>query len=73
MALQEKATARVDRSRPLDYKPLREYVLLRGRRRSNDDIEVVRRGLAHVAAEIRRLIARVEIEKGQPVKVIMKG
>ncbi len=71
--LKETAATATTRAKHLDYRPLREYVLLRGRRRSNDDIEMVRRGLAHIAAEIRRVVERVEVIKGERVKVIVKG
>ena len=75
--LREKAATRVERSRPLDIgidniddDPLAEYILFEGERRvPKDKVEQVRVGRAHIAAEIRRLVARVEIEKGQPVKI----
>ena len=77
-ALKEKATARVDLSRPLDLDldddPVAEYILFEGDRRvPKDKVELVRRGRAHIAAEIRRVVERVEVEKGQPVKVIPKA
>jgi DNA invertase Pin-like site-specific DNA recombinase len=73
--LKEKATAVVDRSRPLDLdldldSPVSEYIMWEGERTvPKDKVEQVRAGRAHIAAEIRRLVARVEIEKGQPVKI----
>jgi len=76
--LREKATARIDLSRPLDLTidgdPVGEYIIFEGERRvPKDKVELVRAGRAHIAAEIRRVVERVEVEKGQPVKVIPKA
>ncbi len=76
--LREKAATATTRARALDLTidgdPVGEYILFEGERRvPADKVELVRRGRAHIAAEIRRVVERVEVEKGQPVKVILKG
>ena len=38
-----------------------------------DKVELVRRGRAHIAADIRRMVERVEVIKGEPVKVIPRS
>lgn len=54
----------------LDDDPVAEYILFEGDRPvPKDKVEAVRAGRAHIAAEIRRLVERVEIEKGQPIKI----
>lgn len=77
-ALQEKGAARVDLSRPLDLDldddPVMEYILFEGDRPvPKDKVEAVRAGRAHIAAEIRRVVERVEVIKGESVKIIPKG
>jgi DNA invertase Pin-like site-specific DNA recombinase len=78
--LREKAATATTRARPLDIgianiddDPLGEYIIFEGERRvPADKVELVRRGRAHIAAEIRRVVERVEVIKGEPVKVIPK-
>ena len=76
--LREKAATVVERSRPLDLglddDPVAEYILFEGNRPvPKNKVEAVRAGRAHIAAEIRRAVERVEVEKGQPVKIALKS
>ena len=76
--LKEQATTATTRARPLDLDidddPIGEYILFEGERSvPKDKVELVRRGRAHISAEIRRVVERVEVIKGEPVKVILKG
>ena len=58
----------------LDGDPVGEYIVFEGQRRvPADKVELVRAGRAHIAAEIRRVVERVEVIRGEPVKVILKG
>jgi hypothetical protein len=76
-ALREKATTATDRSRPLDLEmdsPVSEYIMWEGERVvPKGKVEQVRAGRAHIAAEIRRVVERVEVIKGEPVKIIPKA
>ena len=61
-------------NRPVDIDlgddPLAEYIIYEGKKSvPKDKVESVRAGRAHIAAEIRRHIARIEAEKGKPLKV----
>ena len=45
--------------------PVSEYIMWKGERVvPKDKVEQVRAGRAHIAAEIRRVVERVEVEKG---------
>ena len=58
----------------IDDDPVFEYILFEGARDvPEDQVESVRAGRAHIAAEIRRVVERVEIEKGSPVKIVPRN
>ena len=69
------------RARPLDLdfglaEPFSEYILFEGENPvpiPKEHVEAVRAGRAHIAAEIRRVVERVEVIKGEPVKIIPKA